>query len=163
MLLTHSSVSTVIPAISLVSWGLPTHAELTLMSAMALLAMQNILLLKLGFFHVLCVVKLLNFMADNQEISVTNLTRSLKTLGQSYLQWYCCSDTSQIHGVGKLKKLKPDNTTNHFPTTALYICLFACQANTRVLLVCSGTSLKNQVQLYNKHTEIISKKSPRFL
>lgn len=39
------------PAISLVSWGLPTHAELSLMHAMALLALQNILLLNLDFFR----------------------------------------------------------------------------------------------------------------
>lgn len=81
LLLTHCSVSTVIPATCLVSWGLPTHVELSLMSPMALLAMQNILLLNLGFSQALCVVKLLNFRADSQEIPVTNLTRSLKTLG----------------------------------------------------------------------------------
>lgn len=50
------------------------------MSPMAQLAMQNILLLNLGFFQALYVVKLLNFRADSQEIPVTNLTRSLNTL-----------------------------------------------------------------------------------
>lgn len=62
--------------------GLCTHAELNLMQAMALLAIQHIQLLNLDFFRLDCqiVVKLLNFRADSQEISVTNLTRSLKIL-----------------------------------------------------------------------------------
>lgn len=71
---------TVIPGISLDSWGSLTHEALNLMHVMALLAMQNIQLLNLDILQASCVVKLLNFRADIQEISVTNLTGSLKTL-----------------------------------------------------------------------------------
>lgn len=43
--------SSVNPAIFLFSWDLATHAELSLMHSMGLLAMQNILLLNLDFFQ----------------------------------------------------------------------------------------------------------------